>query len=121
VGTQGQSWAKMFGTLYIISGSIFDADGDTQPDARELASRMRSTAGQSELPFRRSHIAMRSCELAECLERPASGNPAERQHYPGLQFLYHFHDYRAAAGRVRGNLQLAAHRRREHEDDRLGR
>lgn len=39
-------WAAEHGTVYVLSGSIFDRDGDRARDSDAVAQRMRSTNGQ---------------------------------------------------------------------------
>jgi endonuclease G len=40
-------WAQQYGTVFVVSGSVFDRDGDNARDADSAAQRMRSTNGNA--------------------------------------------------------------------------
>lgn len=64
---QGQKWSKMFRTVYIISGSIFDADNDAKPDVPTSVDRMQSKNGNRRvaIPTHFFKIIVRECKDGE--------------------------------------------------------
>jgi DNA/RNA endonuclease G (NUC1) len=55
----GQKWAKLFGTVYVVSGTIFDADGDGSPDDAGAAKRVKKRVG---IPTHFFKVIARECE-----------------------------------------------------------
>jgi DNA/RNA endonuclease G (NUC1) len=82
----GQKWAKLFGTVYIVSGSIFDADRDGIPDDGAGAKRVKQRVG---IPTHFFKVIARECDDGR-LESLAAVLPHEnrsRAGDAGLKFL----------------------------------
>jgi DNA/RNA endonuclease G (NUC1) len=62
---QGQQWAKMFRTVHVISGSIFDGDADRNPDdplaAERVKSRDKNRRMRIAIPTHFFKIVVRNC------------------------------------------------------------
>ena len=61
--TQARNWAKAYKNVYVISGSIFDSDGDGKPDADGSIKRMKARNGSKRvaIPSHFYKIIVRKC------------------------------------------------------------
>jgi endonuclease G, mitochondrial len=61
--TQTREWATFYGTVYVISGSVFDWSGNGKPDAEGAAKRMKARNGTKRvaIPSHFYKIVVRKC------------------------------------------------------------
>lgn len=104
---QVRTWARAYRTLHVVSGSVFDHDGNGQPDAESAAKRMKSRNGDRRvaIPSHFYKIVVRKCSNGD-LGSLAFMLPNDKVSHTGAEGLKYLEKHVTSIASIEGATGL---------------